>query len=429
MNTPTEYAPIATIEQQQLQQLQAVLQYVASHSTYYQRLFDTHAIDIATIQTLKDLTKIPITTKEHLQTHNEDFLCVPKSAVVDYVTTSGTLGKPVTLALTDTDLDRLATNEAHALRIAGITSEEVVQITTTLDKRFMAGVAYFLGIRKIGAAMVRVGAGVPALQWDSIQRFQSTYLIAVPSFLLKLIAYAEANGIDYKNTSVKAAVCIGEPIRNQDFTLNALGQSIQEKWDIALYATYASTEMSTAFTECAAQQGGHHQPELIITEVVDDQGIPVADGAVGELVITTLGVEAMPLIRYATGDMVQVHTTPCSCGRTTQRLSPILGRKKQMIKYKGTTLYPQSIIEVLNSHTAVTLYIIEVRTDAIGMDAVYIHLEDTLHASDQKALKAQLQAQLRVIPEIVLHTQAELHAMKYPVMSRKPIIFIDNRTS
>ena len=322
---------------------------------------------------------------------------------------------------------RQAYNEAMSFKTAGVTKDDVVQLTTTLDRRFMAGLAYFLGTRKLGAAMVRVGSGIPELQWDSIQRFQSTYLVVVPSFLLKLISYAEIHGIDYKNSSVKAAICIGEPLRDHNFDLNTLGNKIKEKWDIDLYSTYASTEMSTAFTECNAYRGGHHRPELIIAEILDENGKRVLKGEVGELAITTLGIEAMPLLRYTTGDMVQAHNEKCGCGRTTMRLSPVLGRKKHMIKYKGTTLYPQSIIEVLTSFEELGLYVIEVIIGDLGTDKLLIHISDTLHVIKQKELKEHLRANLRVVPDLVLNTKEELKKKKFPEMSRKPISFIDSR--
>lgn len=426
INMIKQATPKEITELQQLK-LKELISYVAKNSPYYKRLFAAHHIDIRTIETVEDLKKLPITTKDDLQEYNDDFLCVPKSEIIDYVTTSGTLGKPVTFALTDKDLERLAYNEALSFETAGVTKQDVVQLTTTLDRRFMAGMAYFLGTRKLGAAMVRVGSGIPELQWDSIQRFKTTYLVAVPSFLLKMITYAQDHGIDYKNSSVKAAICIGEPLRDQDFNLNTLGSKIKELWDIDLYSTYASTEMSTAFTECQAHQGGHQIPELIIAEILDEQGKTVQQGEVGELAITILGVEAMPLLRYTTGDMVQAHETPCSCGRTTMRLSPVLGRKKHMIKYKGTTLYPQSVIEVLTSFEGLELYVIEVITDELGTDKLVIHIQDTTTALIQKELKEHFRANLRVVPDLIPNTTQELKAKKFPEMSRKPISFIDSR--
>jgi len=140
----------------------------------------------------------------------------------------------------------------------------------TLDRQFMAGIAYYLGIRKIGAGIIRLGPGVPSLQWETIKRLKPTAIVAVPSFILKLIQYAKDAGIDINQTSVKKAICIGENVRNSDFSLNVLGKKITEAWDIKLYSTYASTEMQTAFTECSEGHGGHCQEELVIVEILDE---------------------------------------------------------------------------------------------------------------------------------------------------------------
>ncbi|HNY03642.1 MAG TPA: phenylacetate--CoA ligase family protein, partial [Bacteroidales bacterium] len=196
--------------------LQKALAYISTHSPFYRDLFATHRIDPGQIRTVADLVNIPVTTKDDLQKQNADFLCVPRNRVIDYITTSGTLGDPVTFAMTDRDLERLAYNEAISFTCAGGSQEDVYQLMTTIDRRFMAGLAYFLGIRKLGASVVRVGNGIPELQWDSIRRILPNTLITVPSFILKIIEYAEQHGIDYRASSVKSAVCIGEPLRNAD---------------------------------------------------------------------------------------------------------------------------------------------------------------------------------------------------------------------
>ena len=152
--------------------LAEALQYLADHSKYYQRMFASYHIDITKIRTLEDLVKIPFTEKKDLQLFNDDFLCCPKEKIVDYVTTSGTLGDPVTFGCTDKDLDRLAFNEEKSFACAGVKPGDIVQLMTTIDKRFMAGLAYFLGIRKLGASIIRVGNGIPELQWDTIQRLK-----------------------------------------------------------------------------------------------------------------------------------------------------------------------------------------------------------------------------------------------------------------
>ena len=391
-------------------------------------MFQQHNIDISTIKTLEDLTKIPVTTKDDLQVYNDDFLCVPKNKIVDYVTTSGTMGSPVTFALTDADLDRLAYNEAISFACAGVTKDDTLQLMTTMDRRFVAGLAYFLGIRKLGASIIRVGAGIPELQWDSILKFKPTYLIAVPSFLLKLIDYAEQNNIDYNASSVKGVICIGESLRNDDFSFNLLANKITTKWNIDLFSTYASTEMSTAFTECEAQQGGHHHPELIIVEVLDDNNHPVQEGEYGELTITTLGVEAMPLLRFKTGDIVRKHTELCSCGRNTMRLSPVMGRKKQMVKYKGTTLYPPALYDLLNDFDAIKNYIIEISHNEIGTDEILIKIGTLAEPTTiLQKIKDHCRAKLRVAPIIEIHDIEVINKLKFPENSRKPVLFIDKR--
>ncbi|HOS84055.1 MAG TPA: AMP-binding protein [Bacteroidales bacterium] len=421
----------AEIKKFQETKMQQALAYVNANSQFYKQMFKTHGIGVSNIKTIEDLQQLPCTTKYDLQQYNADFLCVPREQIVDYITTSGTLGDPVTFAMSDKDLDRLAYNEALSFACAGGKQGDIFQLMTTIDKRFMAGLAYFLGIRKLGASIIRVGNGIPELQWDTIQRISPNAIICVPSFILKIIKYAEENGIDYRNSSIKKAICIGENIKETDFSLNLLGQTIKKKWDIELYSTYASTEMATTFTECGCGQGGHHHPELIITELLDEQGNPVAEGEAGELTVTTLGVEAMPLVRFKTGDIAKFYTEPCACGRTTQRISPIIGRRNQMIKYKGTTLYPAAIFDVLDNVECIENYVVEVNSDELGNDTIVVNIGcKAIPVSEkdfEKELKDRFRAKLRVAPEVffsdISHIQ-KIHALD---VQRKPTKFIDKR--
>ena len=423
-----EKASIQEIRKVQEQKLHELLAYLEMHSPFYKRIFKENNIRIADIHTLEDLHKIPVTTKNDIQQNNDDFFCITPDKIVDYSTTSGTLGDPVTFGLSDNDLERLAYNEAISFACAGIQKGDVVQMITTIDKRFMAGLAYFLGLRKMGASVVRMGPGIPELQWDSIFRYKPKYLITVPSFLLKMIDYAEKHGIDYRNSSVYGAVCIGESIKNQDFTDNILSTKIKEKWNIKLFSTYASTEMSTAFTECEQQIGGHHHPELIITEILDDDGKPVKEGESGELTITTLGVEALPLLRFKTGDIVKAHYEPCPCGRNTMRLGPVLGRKQQMIKYKGTTLYPPAMNDILNDFSNILCYQIVIQSNEIGLDEIIIKIStDSDSETFVNEVRDHFRAKLRVSPKIEIMDFDVLSKTVFHPNSRKPITFIDLR--
>ncbi|MEO8768633.1 MAG: AMP-binding protein [Ferruginibacter sp.] len=426
--TETNYQPQTTIKLMQEERLHDLLAYLNIFSPFYKELFTKHHINIGDIKTLEDLPLLPTTGKEDLQQRNNDFLCVGADKIIEYSSTSGTLGSPVTIALTENDLTRLAYNEYGSFLCADGSSSDIYQLMLTLDRQFMAGMAYYSGIRKLGAGIIRLGPGVPSLQWETILRIKPTAIVAVPSFILKLIEFANDHHIDINATSVKKAICIGENIRNTDFSLNILGKKITKAWNIQLFSTYASTEMQTAFTECHEGKGGHLQPELLILELLDENNQPVAPGEPGEVTITTLGVEGMPLLRYKTGDICVYNNEPCSCGRTSVRLSPIVGRKKQMIKFKGTTLYPPALFDLLNEMEEIKDFVAEVYSNEIGMDEVLLHLLPINNTEEcDRKIRAYLQARLRVSPHVKYISAEELQKIQFQEASRKPIKFIDRR--
>lgn len=428
MTTPFPSAhQIKTLQERKLREL---LEYVALHSPFYRELFVRQHIDTGRVRTLDDLSRIPPTTKTDLQTRNDDFLCVGREKIAEYTATSGTLGSPVTIALTSRDLERLAYNEYNSFLCADGSAGETYQLMLTLDRQFMAGIAYYSGLRRLGASIIRVGPGVPALQWETIQRLKPTTLVVVPSFLLKLIRYAADRRIDPNSSVVKKAICIGENIRNQDLSLNILGRKITEAWDIRLYSTYASTEMQTAFTECGAGKGGHLQPDLLIVELLDENHRPVVPGAPGEVTITTLGIEGMPLLRYKTGDICTWSDEPCSCGRTSLRLSPIIGRRQQMIKFKGTTLYPPALFDLLAEMDEIKDFAVEVYANEVGLDEILLHIvtaNDNVSEEADRHIRAYLQARLRVSPHIEYLTREQMQKKQFPEAARKAIKFIDRR--
>ena len=409
--------------------MKKALAYLNDNSAYYKRMFDKYEIDLSKINHIEDLVKIPFTEKKDLQLFNDDFLCCEKSKIIDYITTSGTLGDPVTFGCTEGDLQRLAFNEHKSFECAGLKPGNIVQLMVTLDKRFMAGMAYFLGIRHLGASVIRVGNGIPELQWDTIRRLRPDTIMCVPSFILRLVQYAEDHGIDYRNSSIRRIIGIGEGMREQDFSLNLLGRRIKEKWDVQLFSTYSSTEMGATFAECEYGGGGHVHPELIIVEIIGDDDLPVADGEYGEIVVTTLGVEGMPLLRFRTGDIAAKRTEQCRCGRWSYRLTPLVGRKNNMIKLKGTTLYPPAVNDVLDNADYVENYVVIVHDSDAGTDEVVVKvgLKAVPDFDVVKDLKDRFRSRIRVAPIVEVHPVEEIHQINFPAKSRKPVKFIDLR--
>ena len=292
--------------------------------------------------------------------------------------------------------------------------------------------AYWMGIRDLGASIIRVGNGIPELQWDTIQRLHPTAIMCVPSFILRLIEYAEQHNIDYRHSSIRKIIGIGEGLRDQHFQLNLLGQRIHDKWpEVELYATYSSTEMSATFSECEHGCGGHVHPELIIVEIIGEDDKPVPDGQPGEIVVTTLGVEGMPLLRFCTGDIAAKVVESCACGRNSYRLTPLIGRKHNMIKLKGTTIYPPAINDVLDNTPFVGNYVVVVRPSDAGTDEVVVRisLRDTNLLPDDaiKQLKDHFRSRLRVAPEVEILPADVIQHINFPAQSRKPVKFIDER--
>ena len=409
-----------------LKALNEHIAYLRKNSWYYKDQLVWAGPEATGLEELGDIQNFPFTEKDDIASRNEDFLCVPKEDVRDIVTTSGTLGGSVALYLTQKDLHRLGVNEAGSYVLAGCTKENTFQLLTTIDKRFMAGLAYFLGANELGARMIRSGPGALQLQWESIQRFEPTVLVAVPSFIPRLIKYAVDNGIDPNKSSVRKIICIGEAIRDENLKPNFLANRIAADWNVQLFSTYASTEMATAFTECEAGNGAHLQPELIYAEVLDDDGNQVKNGESGEVVVTPLGVEGMPVLRFRTGDICHYYDEPCKCGRNTPRLGPVIGRKQQMVKLKGTSLYPNAIIDELNAMPEVDNFVIELHADENGLDEVLV--KAMLRGENAVAsVLEKLSGKLRVKPRLILTGNDEINRLKFNENERKPKILIDRR--
>ena len=437
--TDIEFRSPEEIKAFQEEKLQEALRYLAENSRYYRRMFDKYNIDITRIRHLEDLVKIPFTEKKDLQLFNDDFLCCQREKIIDYITPSGTMGDPVTFGCTEKDLQRLAYNEKKSFECAGMKPGDILQLMTTMDKRFMAGLAYFLGIRELGASIIRVGNGIPELQWDTINRIKPDTIMCVPSFILRLIEYAREHDIDYCNSSIRRIISIGEGLREQDFSLNLLGKKIKENWDVHLFATYSSTEMGATFSECPYGCGGHVHPELIIVEIIGEDDLPVADGQIGEVVVTTLGVEGMPLLRFRTGDMCAKIVEQCQCGRNSYRLTPLVGRKNNMLKLKGTTLYPPAINDVLDNTEYVKNYVVIVDSSDAGTDDVVVKvgIDDEKLSLRPKLvdnpdevvaeLKNRFRAHLRVAPKVEICPVDEVQRINFPPQTRKIVKFIDNR--
>jgi len=219
--------------------------------------------------------------------------------------------------LSEADLERLASNEQLSFQCAGFTPGERVIVAVAMDRCFIAGMAYFMGLRLAGCGIVRAGPATPLLSLDMLQRARCNAIVGVPASLLLLAERASEAGVDPARLGIKKLVCIGDPIREPDFSLNHAGRLLEQRWQAWVYSTYGNTELASSLCECEAGRGGHLHPRTLHIEAVDADGRAVPDGQAGELTATTFGVQAMPLIRYRTGDFAAIYREPCACGRRT----------------------------------------------------------------------------------------------------------------
>jgi phenylacetate-CoA ligase len=391
--------------------------YAAERSPFYRALFRG-------VNGLPPLDQLPLLDKRTVSEQNLDFLCVPLKRVVEIVTTSGTTGMPLLWMLTEKDVQRLARNERLSFECTGLTAHDTVLLAVTLDRCFMAGLAFWLGLRELGCSVVRAGASSPLFVLEMIARARPTAIVGVPSFLRVITEKARETGFDLKNCSVKKTICIGEPVRDQSLALNASGLAIETAWGARVYSTYGVTELANSLCECDAGVGGHLHEEQLHLEILDDDGQPVPEGEVGEVVATTFGVEAMPLIRYRTGDCAALFRAACACGRVTPRLGPILGRKHQKLKFKGASLFPSSLQTVLEESQGVDTFVIIARAESELSDAVEVLVHG---AASVSVLREAMQARAKIVPEIRHAPRMEIEALQMPPQARKRRTFVDLR--
>jgi len=421
-----EFSEPHIIKKLQEKRLRNHLVHCSKHSPYYQRILKDSYIDFERI-TLEQLCKLPFTDKSDLEKYNNDFCAVSSVKIVDVVLSSGTTGRPTRIIYTDYDLNRLAYNEKKSFAGCGITAEDIVLLTCTMDRCFVAGLAYFLGVRSLGATAIRNGLNTLESQKDIILRMNPSVIVGVPTFLKKLGLYLQNNNIDPVKTAVSKLVCIGEPLRNYNLEPLKIGRDLEEIWQAKTFSTYASTETVTTFCECTAQQGGHLHPDLAVVELIDKNGKVLSSEHTGEVVVTPLSVEGMPLVRFKTGDISFLIDKQCPCGRYSARLGPILGRKKQMMKVRGTTVYPQSIYSALEEINGIDDYYLIVSSETDLSDNITIYVTVNENSCNCEIIQNKLQAKLRVKPKVIITDKEKLAQQVYTPKSRKPVRFIDRR--
>lgn len=408
--------------------LTKTIRYAYESSPYYTKKFNDLGLLPRRIKEVEDLERLPLTDRDDLQKYNNKFLAAKRENIIEIVSTTGTTGEPILVALTLNDMERLACNEERNFLSIGAHREDVFHIAVTCDNLFIAGIAYYRGLIRLGATALRIGPQNAMRHLELIKKLKPTGIVALPSFMVYLSRHISGSGISAAELGFKKIVLIGDSIRTIDFKSNALSRLIESDFGDICYSTYGMTEAQVAFSECSLKQGMHSHPDFVIVEVIDDNGNVLPDGEIGELVLTPIQLEGMPLIRYKTGDITFKVSRPCPCGKNSVRIGPILGRKQHKLKVKGVTLYPKTLENAIIGIKDVVNYQIEAYTGNDQTDRLILRIGSYRKDNDLKTfLYDIIRAKARVAPEIEIAHPESVEKRLFEMGSRKPITFKDSR--
>ncbi|MCQ2192932.1 MAG: phenylacetate--CoA ligase [Paludibacteraceae bacterium] len=349
------------IKKLQLERLQATVRH-CMNSPFYKKRFEEAGLKLEDIKTLDDIRKIPFTTKQDLRdTYPFGLSCVPLSKCVRLHSSSGTTGNPTVILHTQKDLDEWANAVARCLWMVGLRPEDVFQNSSGYGM-FTGGLGFQYGAERLGMLTIPAAAGNSVRQIKFIKDFGTTAIHAIPSYLTRLYEVMEQEGVDPKrDTKLKVFAIGAEPHTEEQ------RKRIENMFGVKAYNSFGMSEMcgpGVAF-ECKEQNGLHIWEDYYIVEIVDPETLePVPDGQIGELVLTTLNREAMPMLRYRTRDLTRILPGDCPCGRKHIRLDRMRGRSDDMMVLRGVNIFPIQIEKILlNFPELSSNYLITLTTD------------------------------------------------------------------
>lgn len=401
-----ETMPRKDLEKLQVSKLKRTIE-IASHSPFYKKVFKDNGITPDSIKYIEDIRKIPFTTKNDMRA-NYPFGIVSGNMLEDGIrihSSSGTTGTPTVIVHSKHDIESWANLVARCMYATGVRNTDVFQNSSGYGM-FTGGLGFQYGAERLGCLTVPAAAGNSKRQIKFITDFKTTALHAIPSYAIRLAEVYEEEGLDPKGTTLKTLFIGAEPHTEEQ------RRKIERLFHVKAYNSFGMTEMNGPGVgfECTEQNGMHIWEDCYVLEIINPEtGEPVPDGEIGEMVLTTLDREMMPLIRYRTHDLTRVIPNDCPCGRTARRIDRIKGRSDDMFIVKGVNIFPMQIEKVLVQHPElgsnylITLLdenademIVEAELNELDTDN-YIELEKL-----QKDLARQMKDEILLTPKIKL---------------------------
>jgi phenylacetate-CoA ligase len=421
---PVETAPRDELRSLQLRRLQTTVERIlASRAPGAERLAAAGIENAAEIGSLEDLTRLPFSQKSDLREHYPfGLLAVPREEVVRIHASSGTHGKPTVVAYTRADLENWAELMARCMTMAGVRPGMVVHNANGYGL-FTGGLGFHMGAERIGATVVPVSGGFTARQAMLLEDLGGEVLVSTPSYALVIATALRDAGADPSRLHLELGLFGGEP------WTEGMRAEIERELGLRAINNYGLSEMCGpgVAAECPHQDGLHVQEDHFLAEVVDpDSGEPLAEGDAGELVFTSLSKEALPLIRYRTGDIGSLTTKRCECGRTTARLGDLRGRIDDMLIIRGVNLFPSQVEHLLLEVEDVAPHYQLIVERPAQMDELTVHCEPASAVVDRRALGTSLERLLRERTGIRIAVEV-VEAGSIPRSEGKAVRVVDRR--
>lgn len=398
------------LRQMQSEKLVKLVKYVYDRSPFYKERFDEFGVKPEDIKSIDDLSKLPFTRKQDLRdTYPNGMFCVKNTDVVRYHASSGTTGKPTVVGYTRNDLDAWAESLARGLTSVGLGTDDVIQVSYGYGL-FTGGLGLHYGSEKIGATTLPTSSGNTERQIMLMKDLDATAICCTPSYFSYFLEAADQMGCNIKEeTKLKVGIFGAEPWSE------SLRKRIEERSGIKAYDVFGTSELSgPLFTECEMQDGMHVWSDMFLFEILDSEtDEPLPDGEIGELVVTTLVKEALPLVRYRVGDLASIDTSVCQCGRTHPRLMRLKGRSDDMIIVRGINVFPGQVESALVKFKEVSPHFMIVldRQGELDNMTVQVELVDMVSdkLDDYYKLKASIEHELK--STLYLHAEVEFVAL------------------
>ncbi len=413
-----EQMPREKLEQLQIERLQVKVREVYERVPFYRQAFKERGIIPEDIKTLRDLTKLPFTSKlDFKKNYPLGLMAVPLEKIVRIHSSSGTTDKPTIAPYTRGDINTWSEIVARGLATAGVTSRDIFQNAFGYGL-FTGGMGYHYGVERLGAAIIPAAAGNTKRQITLMQDLGTTVLGCTPSYALIIGEVAREMGVDLRKTKLRLAICGAEPTSEQ------MRDDIEEKLGVKLFNDYGLTEAGGpgVSIECPEHCGMHIPEDHFLVEVIDpDTGEQLPHGAQGELVITTLTKEACPVIRFRTRDITSLNPEPCKCGRTFVRMSRVTGRTDDMLKVRGVNVFPSQIENVLLKVEGVEPhYIIVVdRKEAFSCSdlEIWVEVNESIFSDEMQKMES-MENRLRLELESVLGISTRIKLVEPKTLAR-----------